>query len=101
MDMAFDDYDMPVIINVKPEDQLDLVTEELEKEVSVLSLYGVVIVIQLTQHTLAYIHRIEICYSSFITFCSIINVIFNLPGSSARPVSEQPAGGAQHDSVLL
>ena len=33
MDMAFDDYDMPVIINVKPEDQLELSAEELEKEV--------------------------------------------------------------------
>ncbi len=30
---GFDDYDMPVIINVKPEDQLDLGAEELEKEV--------------------------------------------------------------------
>lgn len=27
------DYDMPVIINVKPEDQLDIAPEELEKEV--------------------------------------------------------------------
>lgn len=27
------DYDMPVIINVKPEDQLELTAEELEKEV--------------------------------------------------------------------
>ncbi len=27
------DYDMPVIINVKPEDQLEIPPEELEKEV--------------------------------------------------------------------
>jgi len=39
MDMAFDDYDMPVIINVKPEDQLDLNGEELEKEVPPRVLY--------------------------------------------------------------
>ena len=30
------DYDMPVIINVKPEDQLDIPPEELEKEVRTL-----------------------------------------------------------------
>lgn len=39
MDMAFDDYDMPVIINVKPEDQLELSAEELEKEVPPRVLY--------------------------------------------------------------
>ncbi|CAD7944206.1 unnamed protein product [Amoebophrya sp. A25] len=33
------DFDMPVIINVKPEDQLDLAPEELEKEVEPRVLY--------------------------------------------------------------
>lgn len=34
-----DDYDMPVIIKVKPEDQLDLTPEELEEEVPPRALY--------------------------------------------------------------
>jgi len=34
-----DDYDMPVIIKVKPNDQLDLTPEELEKEVPPRVLY--------------------------------------------------------------
>lgn len=33
------EYDMPIIINVKPEDQLDLAAEELEKEVEPRVLY--------------------------------------------------------------
>eukprot|EP00747_Dinoflagellata_sp_TGD_P165115 gnl/TRDRNA2_/TRDRNA2_185975_c0_seq1.p1 gnl/TRDRNA2_/TRDRNA2_185975_c0~~gnl/TRDRNA2_/TRDRNA2_185975_c0_seq1.p1 ORF type:complete len:695 (+),score=179.37 gnl/TRDRNA2_/TRDRNA2_185975_c0_seq1:79-2085(+) len=36
---AMDDYDMPVIIKVKPEDQLQLSPEELEKEVPPRVLY--------------------------------------------------------------
>jgi hypothetical protein len=31
--MDYDDYDMPTIINVKPDDQIELTNEELEKEV--------------------------------------------------------------------
>jgi len=38
-DMPADDYDMPVIIKVKPEDQLDLTPEELEAEVPPRVLY--------------------------------------------------------------
>mmetsp|Transcript_126133 Transcript_126133/g.251914 ORF Transcript_126133/g.251914 Transcript_126133/m.251914 type:complete len:673 (-) Transcript_126133:117-2135(-) len=38
-DGVMDDYDMPVIIKVKPEDQLSLTPEELEKEVPPRVLY--------------------------------------------------------------
>merc|ERR1712146_34090 len=38
-DVMYDDYDMPVIINVKPDDQLDISPEELEKEVPPRMLY--------------------------------------------------------------
>lgn len=38
-DAGMDDYDMPVIIKVKPEDQLQLSPEELEKEVPPRVLY--------------------------------------------------------------
>merc|ERR1719230_447603 len=38
---GMDDYDMPVIIKVKPEDQLQLSPEELEKEVPPRCLYPV------------------------------------------------------------
>mmetsp|Transcript_48962 Transcript_48962/g.116426 ORF Transcript_48962/g.116426 Transcript_48962/m.116426 type:complete len:664 (-) Transcript_48962:112-2103(-) len=38
-EIGMDDYDMPVIIRVKPEDQLNLTPEELEKEVPPRVLY--------------------------------------------------------------
>mmetsp|Transcript_17419 Transcript_17419/g.31401 ORF Transcript_17419/g.31401 Transcript_17419/m.31401 type:complete len:668 (+) Transcript_17419:74-2077(+) len=38
-DMGMDDYDMPVIIKVKPEDQLNISPEDLEKEVPPRVLY--------------------------------------------------------------
>lgn len=40
-DIAADDYDIPVIIKVKPEDQLQLSPEELEKEVPPRVLYPI------------------------------------------------------------
>merc|ERR1719253_1972043 len=39
--MPVDDYDMPTMIYVKPEDQLDLTAEQLEKEVPPRVLYPV------------------------------------------------------------
>jgi len=40
-ELGGDDYDMPVIVKVKPDDQLDLSPEELEKEVPPRVLYPV------------------------------------------------------------